>query len=202
MQIANQRDIAHSIHNAANYYRTNLTQYRREFLTQEVGLTETVISRFLIGYSDGNLFAFLKTLTKHREGVSNDVSHWGVCDSDGNVLEYLLHMWQVPVEVYLRGGVLKRRGSGPTRDALENLVTFPTLKHGGAVYLTGVTFWGKKPKCRHLLSKSAYLYNEDVLLQKTVFLVGGLFECLAMVQRGFPAVALVGITSFNEEDFV
>ena len=67
------------------------------------------------------------------------------------------------------------------------------------VYLSGRSLDGQEPKYLHLPGEIRYLYNEDALSSKTVYIAEGIPDCLSAVQAGYPAVAILGSSNFKPE---
>jgi DNA primase len=132
------------------------------------GLGPKIVGRFLIGYANGGL------------------------------QEHLTHECKFPVDLCLRAGVLRRTKDGAVVDYFMNRIIFPNLRHGRVVHLTGRSLDHTEPKYRHLPGGIHYLFNEDTLSSKSIFIVEGVFDCHSLVQAGFPAVALFG-TNLKKE---
>lgn len=153
----------------AEFYHRNLTQTARSYLTKKRGFTEETISGFRIGYA-----------------------HDGLRD-------HLINECKFPMDLCLKAGVLKDIGEGSIRDYFYKRIIFPNLKRGRVVHLSGRCFDGQNPKYLHLPGKIRFLYNEDALSGKEVFITEGIPDCLSAVQIGYPAVAILGSSSFKEE---
>jgi len=153
----------------ARFYHQSLTPEVRSYLSKERGLTEETISRFQIGYANGGL------------------------------REHLIDNRKFPLDLCLKAGVLKKTVEGAVRDYFYRRVIFPNLNRGRVVYLSGRSLDGQEPKYLHLPGEIRYLYNEDALSSKTLYIAEGIPDCLSAVQAGYPAVAILGSSNFKPE---
>ncbi|MBN1871357.1 MAG: toprim domain-containing protein, partial [Candidatus Omnitrophica bacterium] len=78
-------------------------------------------------------------------------------------------------------------------------IVFPNFRHGQVVHLSARRIDGKEPKYLHLPGEIKYLYNEDALYEKEVYVVEGILDCLSALQCGYPAVAVLGASNFKPE---
>ncbi len=168
-RIKEDRAIENILTETAQFYHKNLTPEAKAYLIQERGFTEETISHFQIGYARGGL-------KKH-----------------------LIDKQKLPAELCVEAGVLKKKEDGSLRDYFYNRVIFPNLKRGRVVHFSGRSFSGQEPKYLHLPGKIRYLYNEDALFNKEVYIVEGIPDCLSAVQTGYPTVAILGTSSFKPE---
>ena len=135
----------------------------------EKGFTEETIERFRIGYANGGLRDYLVNERGHSE------------------------------ELCLMSGVLKKDESGAIGDRFYRRIIFPNIRRGRVVHLTGREFGGGGPKYLHLPGEIPCLFNEDALAGQEVYIAEGPTDCITAVQSNFPAVAVLGATSFKEE---
>ncbi len=155
---------------------TETAMFYHQNLTQEVrnylkerGFTEETISRFQIGYANGKL--------------------WG----------HLIEECRFRLDLCLKAGVLKKKEGEGVRDYFYRRVIFPNLKRGRAVHISSRSLDGQEPKYLHLPGEVRYLYNEDALSNRAVYITEGIPDCLSAVQAGYPAVAVLGSSNFKPE---
>jgi len=155
---------------------TKTARFYHQNLTQGVrnylkerGFTEETISRFQIGYASGKL--------------------WG----------HLIEECRFPLDLCLKAGVLKKTEGEGVRDYFYRRVIFPNLKRGRAVHISSRSLDGQEPKYLHLPGEVRYLYNEDALSNRAVYITEGIPDCLSAVQAGYPAVAVLGSSNFKPE---
>jgi DNA primase len=153
----------------ARFYDRNLTPEATDYLCQQRGFSEDSLSRFQIGYARGGL------------------------------REHLLNERRFPLEICLKSGVLKKANYGTVRDYFLNRIIFPILNRGRVVFLTGRRLDSKEPKYLHLPGEISYLFNEEALSSKTVYLVEGVPDCISAVQSGYLAAAVLGAANFKAE---
>jgi len=153
----------------ATFYHQNITPEVKAYLTGKRGLTEETISRFKIGYAKGGL------------------------------REHLIEKCKLPIDLCIKAGVVKETDGGTVRDYFYHRIIFPNLKRGRVVHLSGRSLDGQEPKYLHLPGEIRYLYNEDALYHKEIYIAEGIPDCLSAVQFGFPAVAILGASSFKPE---
>lgn len=163
------RTIEDILSETAKFYHGALTSEVRKYLTGERGLSEETIAPFQIGYASGGL-------RKH-----------------------LTEKCTFPLELCLKAGVLKKDQGGQVWDFFYKRIIFPNVRRGRVAHLSGRNLDGSEPKYLHLPGEIRYLYNEDALSGKNVFVVEGITDCLSAVQEGFPAVAILGSHSFKPE---
>lgn len=168
-RIKEARTIEDILTETAMFYHQSLTPQVRDYLNKERGFAEETISRFQIGYANGKL------------------------------REHLIEECGFPLDLCVKAGVLKRADSDSFRDYFYHRVTFPNLKRGRAVHISGRSLDGQEPKYLHLPGELRYLYNEDALSGKTVYIAEGIPDCLSAVQAGYPAVAILGSSNFKPE---
>jgi DNA primase len=114
--------------------------------------------------------------------------------------EHLIDKRKFPLDLCLKAGVLKKTAEGAVRDYFYHRVIFPNLKRGRVVHLSGRSLdEGQEPKYLHLPGEMRYLYNEDALSSKTVYIAEGIPDCLSAVQAGYSAVAILGSSNFKPE---
>lgn len=168
-RIKEVRTIEDILTETAMFYHQSLTPEVKSYLSKERGFTEDTISRFQIGYTNGGL------------------------------REHLIDTLKFPVDLCLKAGVLKKAEGKRVRDYFYHRVIFPNLKRGRVVHLSGRSLDGQSPKYLHLPGEIRYLYNEDALCNKTVYITEGIPDCLSAVQSGYPAVAILGSSNFKPE---
>jgi len=168
-RIKEVRTIEDILTETAMFYHQSLTPEVKSYLSKERGFTEETISRFQIGYANGGL------------------------------REHLIDKRKFPLDLCLKAGVLKKTGEGAVRDYFYHRVISPNLKRGRVVHLSGRSLDGQEPKYLHLPGEMRYLYNEDALSSKTVYIAEGIPDCLSAVQSGYSAVAILGSSNFKPE---
>ncbi|MFC1715625.1 DNA primase [Candidatus Poribacteria bacterium] len=166
-RIKKEQMIEGILKDTAQFYHKNLTPEVRKYLIEERGFTAETISRFQIGYAAGGLRAY--PVDRHK----------------------------LPVDLCIRAGVLKETDEGSLKDYFYKRIIFPNLKRGRVVHLSGRSLDEQKPKYLHLPGEIRYLYNEDALTNKEVYIVEGIPDCLSAVQAGYPAVAILGSSGFK-----
>jgi len=154
---------------AAEYYHERITQEASDYLTKKRGIEDEIISRFKIGYANGNLN------------------------------EYLLKECCFPLDICLKAGVLKKREDGTIKDYFCNRIIFPNFRRGQVVHMSARGLGDNEPRYLHLPGEIKYLYNEDSLYEKEVYIVEGILDCLSLIQCGYPAVAVLGASNFKPE---
>ncbi|MEJ5377081.1 MAG: CHC2 zinc finger domain-containing protein [bacterium] len=163
------RTIEDILTETARFYHQSLTAEVRDYLMQERGLKEETISRFQIGYANGKL------------------------------QEYLIKKLGFPLDLCLKAGVLKKAQGNSVRDHFYHRAIFPNFKRGRVVHITGRSLDGQQPKYLHLPGRIRYLYNEDALTNRVVYITEGVTDCLSGVQLGYPVVAIFGSSNFKPE---
>jgi DNA primase len=103
------------------------------------------------------------------------------------------------VDLCISAGVLKRSDTGEIRDFFYNRIVFPNPRRGRIVHMSGRSLNGGEPKYLHLPGEIRYLYNEDALTGRDVYITEGIPDCLSAIQLGYPAVAILGARSFKKE---
>lgn len=168
-QIKEGRQIEDIRTETARFYHQSLTREVMDYLTKERKFNEETISRFLIGYANGGL------------------------------REHLIDQYKFPLNLCLKAGVFRNAEAGSVRDYFYHRVIFPNIKRGRVVHLSGRSLDGLEPKYLHLPGEMSYLYNEDDLSKKEVYITEGIPDCLSAVQVGYPAVATLGLCNFKPE---
>ncbi|HUU29587.1 MAG TPA: CHC2 zinc finger domain-containing protein [archaeon] len=168
-RLKENRTIEDLLTETARFYHQSLNKEVRDYLTKERGFTEETISRFQIGYANGRL------------------------------REHLIDKRKFPLDVCLKAGVLKKTDRGTVQDYFYHRIIFPNYKRGRVVHLSGRSFDRQEPKYLHLPGEMHYLYNEDALSSKAVYIAEGIPDCLSVIQVGYPAVAILGSFSFKPE---
>lgn len=168
-RITEVRTIEDILTETARFYHQSLTADVRYYLMQKRGFSEETISRFEIGYANGNL--------------------------RGHLIDTL----KFPVDLCLKSGVLKKAEGEGVRDYFYHRVIFPNLNRGRVVHMSGRSLDGQEPKYLHLPGELRYLYNEDALANRAVYIAEGIPYCLSAVQLGYPAVAILGSSNFKPE---
>ncbi|MBU2540928.1 MAG: toprim domain-containing protein [Candidatus Omnitrophica bacterium] len=154
---------------AAEYYHERITQEANDYLTKKRGIKDEIISRFKIGYTNGNLN------------------------------EYLIKECCFPLDICLKAGVLKKREDGTIKDYFCNRIIFPNFRRGQVVHMSARGLGDNEPKYLHLPGEIKYPYNEDSLYEKEVYVVEGILDCLSLIQCSYPAVAVLGASNFKSE---
>jgi len=168
-RIEEVRTIEDILTETALFYHQSLTPEVKSYLTIERGFTEEMISRFQIGYANGGL------------------------------REHLIDKRKYPLDLCFKAGVLKKTGGRGVKDYFYHRVVFPNIKRGRVIHLSGRSLDGQEPKYLHLPGEMHYLYNEDALSNKAVYIAEGIPDCLSAVQAGYPAVAILGSSNFKPE---
>jgi hypothetical protein len=110
-----------------------------------------------------------------------------------------MHKRKFPLDFCLKSGVLKKTDRDSVRDYFYHRVIFPNLKRRRVVHISARSLDGQEPKYLHLPGEMHYLYNEDALSNRAVYIVEGIPDCLSAVQAGYPAVAILGSSNFKPE---
>jgi len=168
-RIKHGRVIEDILTETAKFYHRSLIPQARSYLTKERGFDDEIISRFQIGYANGGL------------------------------REHLIDKCSLPLDLCLKAGVLKKTEKEAATDYFYHRITFPNLKRGRVVHLSGRCLDGQEPKYLHLPGEIRYLYNEDALSNEQVFIAEGVPDCLSAVQAGYPAVGVFGSAGFKQE---
>lgn len=168
-RIKEVRTIDDILSETARFYHQSLTAEVSDYLTKERGFNEETISRFQIGYANGGL------------------------------REHLIDKCKFPLDLCLKAGVLKRTDGDSVRDYFYHRVIFPNLKRGRVVHISGRSLDGQEPKYLHLPGEMHYLYNEDALSNRVVYIAEGIPDCLSAIQAGYPTVAILGSSNFKPE---
>jgi DNA primase catalytic core len=154
---------------AAEYYHGHITREASDYLTKKRGIKNEIISRFKIGYANGNLN------------------------------EYLLKQRCFPLDICLKAGIIKKREDGIIKDYFCDRIIFPNFRRGQVVHMSGRGLGDNEPKYLHLPGEIKYLYNEDSLYETDVYVVEGILDCLSLIQCGYPALAVLGASNFKTE---
>ena len=168
-RIREDRQLEDILAETARFYHQTLTSEAKDYLTKVRGFTEETISRFQIGYAIGGL------------------------------REYLIHKCRFPLDSCLKARVLRRRDGGVTTDYFYHRIIFPNIKRGRVVHLSGRSLDGGQPKYLHLAGEIRYLYNEDALSNREIYITEGIPDCISLVQAGYPAAAVLGSSNFKLE---
>lgn len=169
LQISEFREIEDILAQTARFYQKSLTPEVKEYLSKERGFGEETISHFQIGYANGGL------------------------------RKYLLEECRFPLGLCLKAGVLKKTEGEHIRDYFYHRITFPNFRRGRVVHISGRGMDGQEPKYLHLPGKIRYLYNEDALLNRVVYITEGIPDCLFAIQSGYQTVATLGAYNFKPE---
>lgn len=167
-QIEEDQKIKDILTKTAQFYHQSLTQDVIDYLIKDRGFNEQTLSCFQIGYSGGGL------------------------------RQHLIDKCKFPLDLCLKSGVLKKEGEGLIKDYFYHRIIFPNLKRGRVVHLSGRSVDGREPKYLHILGEIRYLYGEDALSSKEVYITEGIPDCISCIQAGYPAVAILG-TSLKPE---
>jgi len=108
----------------------------------------------------------------------------------GNELAAYLRWRRIPVQAALRVGLLRRGG----REFMAGRVVVPELRGGQPIWLVGRTIDSQAhvPKYLGLPGCKPLFGWEAAKDAQGVFLVEGVFDWLALLKWGYPALALVG----------
>lgn len=168
-EIEEKRQIENILTETGVFYQSRIAPDVMRYLTDDRGLSEETIKTYRIGYADG--------------GLKN----------------HLVDKRNFPEELCIKAGVLKRTENNRVLDYFYKRIIFPTIKGRQIVYLTGRALGDNKPKYLHLKGEIRYLYNEDALNDKEVYITEGIPDCLTAIQNGYSAVALLGAGGFKDE---
>lgn len=164
-------DIITEVYNAAaKYYHNKLDNKSKKYLTDR-GLNEETISKFLLGYADGNLRRHLLTEKKFS------------------------------LDVCIQSGLLKKLADGIPADYFQNRIIIPNSIDNKIIFFSGRSLLDNdKFRYLNLPGHIDYLFNEPTQPQDTLYLVEGQIDALTLIQNHFDNVTgLFGITSYNEE---
>jgi DNA primase len=156
------REVRDILTETARFYHKNITSEARDYLRDERGISEEIISRFMIGFANGKL------------------------------RDHLIEKCKFPEEMCIKAGVLKKGQDNNLRDFFFKRVIFPNLRFGNVVHLTGRSLDESDPKYLHLPGEIRYLYNEQALGEEEIIITEGVFDCLSAVQMGYAAVCTFG----------
>ena len=108
----------------------------------------------------------------------------------GDELVAYLRWRRIPVQAALRVGLLRRGG----REFMAGRVVVPEIRGGQPVWLVGRTIEAQTdgPKYLGLPGRKPLLGWEAAKDSREVFVVEGVFDWLALLKWGYPALALVG----------
>ena len=126
-----ERRVEEIMDRTAQYYHEHLTDEIRSYLNDKRGFSDESITRFRIGYANGDLQRHLVDTA----GFSEDLC--------------------------IKSGVLKKMPDGRVVDHFRERIIFPNRKHGRVVHLTGRIANDGDPKYLHLPGPITHLFNED-----------------------------------------
>ena len=108
----------------------------------------------------------------------------------GDELAAYLRWRRIPVQAALRVGLLMRGG----REFMAGRVVVPEIRGGHPIWLVGRTIEAQTdgPKYLGLPGRKPLLGWEAAKDSQEVFVVEGVFDWLALLKWGYPALALVG----------
>jgi DNA primase catalytic core len=140
-----------------------------------------------------------KSYLLNERGLTQEtISRFQIGFANGGLRQHLIDECKFPLDVCLKAGVVREK-DGATRDYFYQRIIFPNIKRGRVVHLSGRSLDGHEPKYLHLPGEIRYLYNEDALSGKEVYITEGILDSLSAVQAGFPAVAIFGSHSLKPE---
>jgi DNA primase len=87
------------------------------------------------------------------------------------------------------------------QDFFRDRIMFPVYDRQGNIVTVSSRAVNPNQKIRHLHLKGSisHFYNESALNGHYVVVVEGIFDCLSLLQAGFPAVAVFGTGGLKEE---
>ena len=159
-----RRAIELVLEEAVKHYEEMLSPEVENYLVEERGLAREIVRAFRIGSASGKLRA------------------------------YLIDECDFPEELCLEAGVLKRMDTGFVCDYFNEGVILPFMCRGQVVSLTCRTFDGHGSKYRNLPGAMPWVFNEGALGGNEIVIVEGIFDCLSLLQNGFNAMALHGVS--------
>lgn len=132
-----------------------------------------------------------------KRGLTEEiVNKFQIGFASGGLKEYLTKRCNYPLELCIKSGLLKRN-EDKVYDFFYNRITFPNIKNGRVVYITGRSLDDKEPRYLNLHREISYIYNEEELWEKEVFVTEGIIDCLTLINVGYPAVAIYGANNFK-----
>lgn len=98
----------------------------------------------------------------------------------------------------------KDEKTGRLYDFFRNRIIFPLMYQGNALYMSSRSLEegdAETKKHLHISGTSEFLYNHNVLLKysEDLYIVEGVSDCLTLIQSGFNAVAVLGISRFKKK---
>jgi len=117
--------------------------------------------------------------------------------ANGSLKNYLINECNYTMVLCLKAGILSKNKNS-IKDYFYRRITFPNIRRGIVVHFSARVFNSDGPKYINLPRKIKYLYNEDALLNKEVFVVEGVTDCITMEGKGYPTVALT-TSNFKSE---
>jgi DNA primase len=179
---------------ATEFYHQSLTVEHREWLKRRYGLTEETISKFKIGYSNGDcLFRHLHSkggYTKEQALLSGLFTKYEVFDGL-QLKEFFQHRIVFPYFRHNQVSYMIGRKTDKT----------PTSKFENGKYKKLLTF--NEEKNRTYISRGIQndiIFNQDILFKaKEVIITEGVTDCIALSQYGFHSISPVTIR-FTKKD--
>jgi DNA primase catalytic core len=154
---------------AIGFYHRSVTPEVASYLTKDRGLGADTIVRFQIGYANGGLRNHLIARCRYQE------------------------------DLCLKSGFLKMEADGQVRDYFYHEIIFPNWHCGRVAYVTGRGYprkSHKKPRAEEFPLE--HLFCEHALREKAVILTEGEIDTYTLIQAGFNACGILGVTSFKE----
>jgi len=161
-EIENNRKVGDILNETVKFYTSHIPPEVKGYLINQRGLTDETILKYRIGYANWNL------------------------------KEHLVEKCKFDVDSCIESGVLKIKEDGKVSEFFYKRIILPTMWRGRVVYLSGRAHGDHQPKYLHLPGEKKYFYNEEALYEKEVHVTEGIFDCLSMIQKGYPCVAIQG----------
>ena len=166
-RLQEEREIENILGHSTSFYHRSITPPVEEYLVKARGLTKDLISKYQIGYAGGNLGQYLT----------------GECN--------------LPAELCIKAGVLKKKDDGSINDFFYRRIIFPNIVRGRVIHISGRSLGNSEPKYLNLAGKISHLYNEDAIKSDNVFITEGIIDCLTLENQGYNAVAIYGTQNFS-----
>lgn len=99
----------------------------------------------------------------------------------------------------IKAGIVNKDDTDYFSNYGGGFITFPNWLYGRVVDIQGRAFPDKKPKYLTRKGEIRYLYNEEALKHKEVFLCEGIPDTLTMLQADFNACGIYGTGGFKPE---
>ncbi len=164
-----QEEICVILRETVQYYRKDIPEEVKEYLVSKRGFGDKEVIDFQIGYASGGLRAHL------IEKLGYSI---GKC---------------------LKAGVLKENEDGRILDFFYKRITFPNIKNGEVVNITGRAFYKSNSKYLNKPGKITHLYNEKALHSDEIFLTESITDCITLHKYGYASVATLGALNFKKQ---